>query len=447
MNLFDDVSGREPVGVDCNRPNSLAFRTSTVRKTDRSKAGTHMARKKEEANDIVQFLRPALEKVGIATENCKFDTRTDKTGRNRGDVWVSRQKQPSATFEKDIIALIEAKHCNCDLGDMDWRDAMAHGKSKAQTQGLTYYAVTNCRLTYRFYNAITDDEIRVDGKVLTSLQPMDVLEKMLTQVSADNSHVVHKTIKEVVPVSESKFRNALKELADVYRSCGLKKGDERIDPSVGFVVLKYIGEKEQDRRSLKKAVRIWPDFGEGKGNFKADFESCRDDVFSGDNGDTYMDFKELVSFPKKLKNEHYERIYKILNDFHFHGCSFDVFGAIYEEFASQTKKKEFGEFYTRRHITGVIARLLLRNEINPRALKLCDPACGTGGFLTEGYKSLVSNYASHGKMNATTKSRLESEVFWGYDNDDKSVSRAQLNMFLVGDGHTHIRHIPDSLTP
>jgi len=134
-----------------------------------------------------------------------------------------------------------------------------------------------------------------------------------------------------------------------------------------------------------------------------------------------------------------------LNGFHFHGCNFDLYGSIYEEFASQTKKKEFGEFYTRRHITGVVARLLLRNEITGRDLKICDPACGTGGFLTEAYKSLKTNYSMNGKLNKEVIKKLENDTFWGLDNDEKSVARTKLNMFLVGDGHTHIYEIDDSL--
>ena len=152
----------------------------------------------------------------------------------------------------------------------------------------------------------------------------------------------------------------------------------------------------------------------------------------------YKDFKDLIIFPSKLKNEHFKKIYNGLKDYTFHGANFDLFGVIYEEFASQTKKKEFGEFYTRRHITGIIARLLLRNETTARDLKICDPACGAGGFLTEAFKALETNYSQNGKLNYVIQEKLREETFWGYDNDEKSVARTKLNMFLVGDGHIHI---------
>lgn len=400
--------------------------------------------KKEETNDIIQFLIPCLENLGIRQQQCKIDVTTEKTGRKRGDVWISKKEQIHKDFEKNIVALIEAKHRNCQIGDMDWRDAMRQGREKAEKHDLNYYIATNCTTNFRFYNSYNDEEIFLDGKILTRFQSLQLLEKIQTQVNPENSYVIHKASKETVPFSESKFRTSLKKLANIYRSCGLKKGDDRIDPTVSFVVLKYIGEKESEHRTLSAQVKIWKDYGKETGDFVGDFAIAVKHIF-GDKNSPYYDFKDLIKFPEKLKDEHYKQIYKELKDFPFRGCSFDVFGAIYEEFASKEKKKEFGEFYTRRHITGIVSRLLLRSEIIGHNLKICDPACGTGGFLTEAYKTLKNNYKINGKLNDLTKKSLSKNTFWGFDNDPKSVVRTKLNMFLVGDGHTHIYDIDDSL--
>jgi len=400
--------------------------------------------KKEETNDIVQFLIPALENVGIKHQKCKVDVTTEKTGKKRGDVWISKKEQTHKDFESNIVALIEAKHRNCEIGDMNWRDAMRQGREKAKMHNLNYYIVANCTTNFRFYNSYTDEEISLDGKILTQPQTLLILEKIQTQVNQENSYVIHKASIETAPFSESKFRTSLKKLADIYRSCGLKKGDERIDPTISFVVLKYIGEKEHEHRTLSDKVKTWIDYGKDKGDFVGDLDISVKHIFD-EKKSTYYDFRDLVDFPDKLSDKHYKQIYEEISKFHFHGCSFDVFGAIYEEFASQTKKKEFGEFYTRRHITGIVARLLLRNEISGSDLKICDPACGTGGFLTEAYKTLKNNYKISGKLNKSTERKLTETTFWGLDNDPKSVARTKLNMFLVGDGHTHIYEVDDSL--
>ena len=200
--------------------------------------------KKEETNDIIQFFIPILKEVKIDIQNCKIDVTTEKSGNKRGDIWISNTKHGNKDFEKNIIALVEAKHRNCMIGDIDWRDAMKQGKEKSLKQRLNYYIVTNSKTEIRFYNSQTDEEILLDGKFITKMMGEEVLIKIQTQVKKDNSEVIYKSKKEIKHVSENKFRNTLKQLAEIYRSAGLKKGDERIDPTVSFVVLKYISEKE-----------------------------------------------------------------------------------------------------------------------------------------------------------------------------------------------------------
>ncbi|MBU4502551.1 MAG: SAM-dependent methyltransferase [Nanoarchaeota archaeon] len=397
--------------------------------------------KKEETNDVIQYLIPNLEKADVPKENCKFDTTTDKSGRLRGDGWISRKKQKDTDFWENIIGLVEAKHRKCVLGDMDWRDAMMQGKKKAEKQGLNYYIVTNCIDMFRFYNRFTDDNIYLDGRLLTRPQSLEVLEKIQTQVNKDNSSVTHKTTIVMTTVPESKFKKSLKKIEHVYRSCAIVD-DACIDPTVSFVIFKYIGEEEKIKRTLPTRFKIWDEYGKNKEDFIGDFKLAQS-IF--DEVKEYADFKTLVGFSEKLENEHYKQIYEELDSYHFHGCNFDIFGSVYEEYASDTMKRDFGKFYTRRHITGMVARLLLRNEINPYTeLKICDPACGTGGFLTEAYKVLRQNYKDHNKLNDKVEEKLTRNTFWGFDNDDKSVARTKLNMFLVGDGHVHI-YLNDSL--
>ena len=331
---------------------------------------------------------------------------------------------------------------------------MSHGKEKAQKENLNYYIVTNCISEFRFYNSYSDEEIQLDGTRLTKPVSIILLQKIQTQVKFNNSSVIHKSTKKTIPLSPTKFRTTLKNLADIYRSAGLKKGDDRIDPTISFVVLKYVSEKEQEQRSLNEVIKLWNvlhkiAIGEEIGDLRTEFNSMIEMIWGNESqykNNTYKDFKDLIILPVKLKNEHVKKIYLELNHYHFHGVNFDLFGSIYEEFATQTKKKDFGEFYTRRHITSFIAKLLLRNELTPtNNMKICDPACGSGGFLTECFITLLRNYSIRNKLNVDTEKDLKEKIFYGYDNDEKSVARTKLNMFLVGDGHIHI-YENDSLT-
>ncbi len=179
--------------------------------------------KKEETNDIIQYLLPTLKKLEIPRENCRIDVTTEKRGKKRKDVWISLKNQTTKDFEKNMIALIEAKHRNATIVDMNWRDVMRQGQEKSLEQGLNYYIVANCKSEIRFYNPHNDEDTTLDNKALTKLVPLEILQKIQSQVSIDNSGVIHKASKNTRTLPESKFMITLKRLADTYRSAGLKK--------------------------------------------------------------------------------------------------------------------------------------------------------------------------------------------------------------------------------
>lgn len=399
-------------------------------------------------NDINSFLIPILNENNVV-DNYKIDVTTAKTTPRRGDVWISLSSSEDVNFEKNIIALIEVKHKNSNINDSYWKEGMKHGKEKASMQGLNYYIVSNCK-EFRFYNVYDDSLLYLDNHLITKMVTLELLNKINTQVSENNSEIYDKEIIEYPEIQESNFRNSLNKLSDIYRSASIKK-DERIDPTISFVILKYIAEKEIEERHLSDKIKLWTDLEEtikSNGDLKVEFNTIVYQIWNENSeykDNIYKDFKDLIVFPQSLKNKNYIDIYNELSNYHFHGAKFDLFGVIYEEFASADKKKEFGEFYTRRHITNFVSKLLLASELHPRPLKICDPACGTGGFLTEGFKVLYSNYQKSNTLLSSTKKDLKNNVFYGLDNDEKSIARTKLNMFLAGDGHTNIYDIEDSL--
>lgn len=148
--------------------------------------------------------------------------------------------------------------------------------------------------------------------------------------------------------------------------------------------------------------------------------------------------------------EDVKQIYGIIDSMKpLHGTGFDLFGAVYEMFASSKEKKDFGEYFTRRHYTHIFSKLLLQDEDvynEKKEFSIIDPACGTGGFLTESFKVLQNNYEKSGTLTTKAKEFLSTKCFYGVDVRDENISRTRLNMFLVGDGHTHM-YADNSLKP
>jgi len=126
----------------------------------------------------------------------------------------------------------------------------------------------------------------------------------------------------------------------------------------------------------------------------------------------------------------------------------DVYEYLLSEIASAGKN---GQFRTPRHIIQMICSLvdpMLGEEI-------CDPACGTGGFLLGAYQHILTQHTSenyldkdeNGIVRGLLGDRLTDErqwkslkekMFYGYDFDTTMVRIGLMNLMLHGIDHPNI---------
>jgi type I restriction enzyme M protein len=115
----------------------------------------------------------------------------------------------------------------------------------------------------------------------------------------------------------------------------------------------------------------------------------------------------------------------------------DLKGDMYEYLLSKIAMSGTnGQFRTPRHIIQMIVAL-----VHPKpGMRICDPACGTAGFLIAAYNLILRNHTSKG---ALAKGQaigdllrqpqwkfLEDQAFTGYDNDANMVKIGILNLYL-----------------
>lgn len=395
---------------------------------------------KQEATNIIHNLLPHLEAVNIPILNIKVDVSTKLTSPLRGDVWISTEPSNSRIWEKNIIALIEAKSLHATIGSKDWNTAIKHGKQKAEFQELPFFIITNTATSWKYYRTSDLQEILLDGRPIDRPLGMYDLTLIYTQVNDSNFNVITTEAVQERFYSEKDFQQALYQVKNVYRSCSIDNIDSKIRTTITFVVLKYITEQEKMRRSLDKDVMLWDDWRHN--NIQRDIIATIQDIQKNAG---YAEVASQLQIDGSLNNEHCIEIKLQLGKFQYSGCNFDLYGSVYESFADKKMKKEFGEYYTRRHISRMLSELLLKDEKVPRDLKICDPACGTGGFLTEAYRILLRNYTAGGYFTSSVNNNLKRNTFFGFDIKDANISLSRINMCLVGDGHTNIQKTPDSL--
>jgi type I restriction enzyme M protein len=136
----------------------------------------------------------------------------------------------------------------------------------------------------------------------------------------------------------------------------------------------------------------------------------------------------------------------------------DVKGDIYEYLLSKlTTAGINGQFRTPRHIIDAMIEL-----IDPQPTEvICDPSCGTAGFLARSMEYLMRQYSSSeaeggqwrdedgnlhysGDLLTDYREHINKQMFWGFDFDTTMLRVSSMNMMLHGVNGANI-HYQDTL--
>lgn len=140
-------------------------------------------------------------------------------------------------------------------------------------------------------------------------------------------------------------------------------------------------------------------------------------------GTIYTKAQNKIDKPVYLK-----KVITMINEEQWLVMDGDVKGAIYEsilEKNGQDKKSGAGQYFTPRSLISTMVDVT-RPQIGET---VCDPACGTGGFLLAAYDYM--------KVQSSDKEKsefLREHALHGYDNTALVVTLASMNLYLHGIG-------------
>ncbi|MDL2252919.1 type I restriction-modification system subunit M [Ruminococcaceae bacterium OttesenSCG-928-I18] len=107
----------------------------------------------------------------------------------------------------------------------------------------------------------------------------------------------------------------------------------------------------------------------------------------------------------------------------------DARGDLYEYMLSKLSTAGTnGQFRTPRHIIRMMVELL---DLQPNDT-ICDPACGTSGFLVAAGEYLKEHYLEEIFYNKDAKAHYDNEMFTGYDMDRTMLRIGAMNMMTHG---------------
>lgn len=137
---------------------------------------------------------------------------------------------------------------------------------------------------------------------------------------------------------------------------------------------------------------------------------------------------------------------------HFQDVQGDIYEYLINEIATSGKN---GQFRTPRHIIQFICDLI-SPDVNDT---ICDPACGTGGFLLGALQSVLTKHTPANKrkkdenglwryqnssdaiLNESEKEKVSNSLLFGFDIDKTMVRIGLMNLMLHGIAHPRIERM------
>lgn len=149
---------------------------------------------------------------------------------------------------------------------------------------------------------------------------------------------------------------------------------------------------------------------------------------SGLLGDIFAQAQPRFNNPVNLK-----RVIAMIDEEEWSALDIDVKGAAFEgllERAASEGKKGAGQYFTPRVLIQSIVRVMKPDPRANRDFKICDPACGTGGFLVAAYEWLLEE--TKGVLERHEARRIKNQTYYGQDLVPRPRRLALMNLYLHG---------------
>ena len=123
----------------------------------------------------------------------------------------------------------------------------------------------------------------------------------------------------------------------------------------------------------------------------------------------------------------------------------DLNGRMFEVFlAASIRGKDLGQFFTPRSVVDFMTRIALRNVDIKNPPKVLDACCGTAGFLIEVMAYLTGRLRNDTRLTSKERDiihkKICEECLYGIEANERVARIARINMYLHGDGGSHIFH-------
>lgn len=145
-------------------------------------------------------------------------------------------------------------------------------------------------------------------------------------------------------------------------------------------------------------------------------------------GDIFAGAQSRFNNPVNLK-----KLLGVIDETEWTALDIDVKAAAFEgllEKAASEGKKGAGQYFTPRILIKAIVRCMKPDPRTHTDFTICDPACGTGGFLVSSYEWLITQ--TKGAVERDLAKRLKSKTYFGQEFVQRPRRLTLMNLYLHG---------------
>ena len=333
-------------------------------------------------------------------------------GKARADIVIWR----SESDKKEDVSAIIVVECKAEYVTIQEEDYY-QGSNYASWAGADFFVTTNLKET-RIFKV-------VKGKIPKRLEEIVDIPKAEDLTNA-------KKIKELLSQTKAFTRDEFSRL--LFKCHNIIRNNDKLSPEAAFdeiskvLFIKIRYERDNTGTQIfskEEFMKLREAYDKTKSKLSLPFYQ---QLFERTKEDYTKDGLFETNDTIKIKEASFEAIVKELEVYNLSRTADDVKGIAFEKFLGKTFRGELGQFFTPRKIVDFMVELLDPEE----GEIICDPCCGSGGFLIKAFEYVREKIESDiQKVKEHIKAELFDEHYETLPEKQKSVIDEQFNAYLA----------------
>ena len=361
-----------------------------------------------------EYIKNLVENYGYSLDQMAQELKVTNSQRGQGKaradivIWKSKNDKEQS---KAAFIVVECKAEKVRIREEDYYQ----GYNYASWAGASFFVTTNEKET-KYFN--------VDKDYL----PKELVE--VVAIPTAEEALVDKKVKEILGKTKTFTRD---DFTKMLRTChNIIRNNDKLSPEAAFdeiskiLFMKIRYERDKNGSevfTLKKYQQLEADYEKyTRPTLKSrgvDLPYMQ--ILFNDTKDKFHEdhlFEENDSI--KIRQNSFEQILEKLQVYNLSDTQDDVKGIAFEQFLGTTFRGELGQFFTPRTIVDFMTHVLDPKE----GEIICDPTCGSGGFLIKAFEYIREQIEEDIK---TEKARLRAEIEGDHYNELSEKEQLVIN--------------------